>query len=53
MHRAVGFVVPVASVFVVIADDVFVREPAKVSGLIWAAKLNVDGVTAAAPLEGR
>jgi hypothetical protein len=46
-------VVPVASSFVVSAVAVFVSDPAYVSGLICAPKFHVDGVTAAAPLDGR
>jgi hypothetical protein len=44
----------VASVFVVMAVDNFVNVPANVSGLVAKlAKFHVDGVTGAAPDDGR
>jgi hypothetical protein len=53
MARAVGLVVPVASVFEVIALEIFARTPARVTGLIWFAKFQVDGATGADPVDGR
>jgi hypothetical protein len=49
----IGEVVPVASSFVVSALLLGDNLPANVSGFIWFAKIHVDGVIDAAPLDGK
>jgi hypothetical protein len=51
--RAVGLVVPVASVLEVMVLEIRARTPARVTGFICAPKFQVDGVTGAAPVDGR